>query len=195
MTTKRDSWADLSTVARSAKVDRLDAAIDQVTARMVHVRDDEDLALRIASALPERSSRFHLRAARFGGQVSWLIPQFAAIAAFAIGVVLWTTRDTAPPSLLPSSDVVAVMAVPNTVVASAPGTVFRIQPLEPLVHLEPVEPLDRPDFDRSLAPIAPMTALVVTDVAPGELAPTPELLLAPLVIADLPLTAESFSPQ
>jgi hypothetical protein len=36
---------------------------------------------------------------------------------------------------------------------------------------------------------------VVTDVAPGELAPTPELLLAPLVIADLPLTAESFPPQ
>ena len=77
---------------------RLDAAIDQVAARMVQVREDEDLALRIAAALPERSSRF-----------SWLIPQFAAIAAFAIAAVVWTTRDTATPSLLPSSDVVAVI--------------------------------------------------------------------------------------
>ena len=49
---------------------------------MVQVREDEDLALRIAAALPERSSRF-----------SWLIPQFAAIAAFAIAAVVWTMRD------------------------------------------------------------------------------------------------------
>ena len=58
-------------------------------------------------ALPERSSRF-----------GWLIPQFAAIAAFAIAAVVWTMRDPATPSLLPSSDVVAVMAVPNTVAAA-----------------------------------------------------------------------------
>ena len=91
----------------TSRRDDLDTAIDQVTARMVQVREDEDLALRIASALPERSSRFR-----------WLIPQFAAFAAFAIAAVVWTMPDPATPSLLPSSDVVAVMAVPNPVVAS-----------------------------------------------------------------------------
>jgi len=183
-------------MSQMAEHDRLDAAIDQVTARMVQVRDDEDLAMRIASALPERSSRFHLRAARFGGQVSWLIPQFAAIA-FAIAAGVWMLRDTSTPSLspLPSSDVVAVIGVPNTVVAVEPGTVFRTQPVELLEPVEPVEPLNSPDFDRSLAPIAPMTALVVSDLSPSELPATPALELEPIAIADLPLTAESFPPR
>jgi hypothetical protein len=194
MSNTRDSSADLST-----KLDRLDTAIDQVTARMVQVRDGEELALRIARALPERSSRF-----------SWLIPQFAAIAAVAIAAGVWMLRDTSTPSLspLPSSDVVAVIAVPNTVAAVEPGTALRTKPLETASarhisgglrrdrRLEPLEPvMGGADHERSLAPIAPMPALVVSDVAPGELAPTPELLLAPLVIADLPLTAESFPPQ
>lgn len=163
--------------------DPIDTAIDQVTARMVQVRADEDLALRIAAALPERSSRF-----------GWLIPQFAAIAAFALAAVVWTTRDTATPSLLPSSDVVAVMAVPNTVSAVEPGTAFRTQPLELLEPLEPLEPLEG-DHERSLPAIDAMTALVVSDVAPVELPATPALTLDPIEITDLPLTAESFPPR
>ena len=115
--------------------DPLDTAIDQVTARMVQVREDEDLALRIAAALPERWSRF-----------GWLIPQFAAIAAFAIAAVVWTTRDTATPSVLTSSNVAVLAGMPDTVVAVAPGTVapgtaVRTMPLELLEPLEPLEPL------------------------------------------------------
>ncbi len=68
--------------------DPIDTAIDQVATRMVQVREDEDLALRIAAALPERSSRF-----------GWLIPQFAVITAFAIAAVVWTTRETPTPSV------------------------------------------------------------------------------------------------
>ncbi len=165
-----------------AEQDRLDAAIDQVTARMVQVGEDEDLALRIASALPERSLRF-----------SWLIPQFAAITAFAIAAVVWTMRDPATPSLLPSSDVVAVMAVPK-VVAREHGTAFRTLPLERLEPLEPVEPLDG-DHERSLAPIAAMSALVMSDMDPDALPGSPALVLAPIAITELPLTAESFSPR
>ena len=161
--------------------DHVDIAIDQVTARMVQVREDEDLALRIAAALPQRSSRF-----------SWLIPQFAAIAAFAIAAVVWTTRETAP-SLLPSSEVAAMAGIPGRVAAIAPGTAVRTLPLEPL---EPLEPLDGvPDHEYSLPAIDAMTTLAVSDLAPGELPATPALMLAPIEIADLPLTAESFSPR
>jgi hypothetical protein len=177
--------------------DPIDTAIDQVAARMVQVREDEDLALRIAAALPARSTRFHLRAARFGGQVGWLIPQFAAIAALAIAAVVWTTRDTATPALLPSSDVVVVIAVPKSVVAREPGTALRTRPLERLEPLELLEPLssDGTDHERSLAPIAAMSALVMRDMAPEALPGSPALTLAPIEIADLPMTAESFSPR
>jgi hypothetical protein len=185
MTIKRDS-SDLSTAAQTAKMDRLDAAIDQVTACMVHVREDEEFASRIARALPERASRF-----------GWLLPQCAAITALAIAAGVWMLRDTSPASLspLPSSDVVAVLGVPNAVVAVEPGTIFRPQPVELLEPLEPLELLIGPDFDRSLAPIAPMTALVVSDLSPSELPAAPALELAPIELADLPLTADSFPPR
>ena len=167
--------------------DPIDTAIDHVAARMVQVREDEDLAFRIASALPERSSRLR-----------WLTPQFAAIAAFAIAAVVWTTRETAPPSLLPSSDAAAMAGTRNTVTAIAPGTIargtaVRTRPLELLEPLEPVEPLEG-DHERSLPPIAGMRALVMSEVSPVELPATPALTLAPIEITDLPLTAESFPP-
>jgi hypothetical protein len=176
--------------------DPIDTAIDQVAARMVQVREDEELALRIASALPERSSRFR-----------WLIPQFTAIAAVAIAAVVWTMRDPATPSLLHASDVVAVIAVPNTVAAVEPGTALRTLALESAFarmrelrrdeHLEPLEPLQPLDGDheRSLPAIDALAALVVSDVAPDALPGSPALTLAPIEIADLPLTAESFSPR
>lgn len=189
----RPHKAQIEQMKQMAEQDRLDAAIDQVTARMVQVRDDQDLALRIASALPERSSRF-----------SWLVPQFAAIAAFAIAAVVWTTRGPATPALLRSSDVVAVMTVPNTVAAVEPGTASRTLPLEsafarhisgelrrdrPLEPWNPLEPLEPLDHERSLP------ALAMSDVAPDELPATSALMLAPIDITDLPLTAESFPPR
>jgi hypothetical protein len=164
--------------------DPIDTAIDQVAARMTAVPDDDQLTQRIVASLPERSSRF-----------SWLIPQFAAIAVFAIAAVVWTLRGPATPLLLPSSDVVTVMAVPNPVVAREPGTALRTQPLERLEHLEPVEPLGGADFERSLAPIEAMSALVMSDMDPDALPGSPALVLAPIAITELPLTAESFSPR
>lgn len=165
--------------------DPIDTTIDQVATRMVQVSEDANLTERIVAALPERTSRF-----------SWLIPQFAVITAFAIAAVVWTTRETPAPTLLPSSDVAGLAGMPNTVAAMAPGTVapgtfapgtaFRTPPLEPL---EPVEPLERLDHERSLP------ALTVSDLSPGELPATPALMLAPIEIADLPMTAESFSPR
>jgi hypothetical protein len=167
-------------------VDRLDVAIDQVTARMVQVREDDELASRIARALPERASRF-----------AWLLPQLAAITAFVIAAVVWTLRDDrVTPSLLPSFGVVAVIGVPAAVSAVEPGTALRTRPLEPLEPLEPLGPLDGgADHERSLPAIEAMTALVVSDLSPRELPGAPALELEPIAIADLPLTAELFPPR
>ena len=118
---------------RDSSADRLDVAIDHVAARLVHVHEDEELAMRIASALPDRSSRF-----------GWMLPQFGALAVFAVAAVVWTMRDDAATtslSLLPSSDVVALTGVPTTVVAIQPGTALRTPRLEPLEPMEPLEPL------------------------------------------------------
>jgi hypothetical protein len=192
MIINRHSTADPSTVARRAKADEIDAAIDHVTARMVQVREDDELASRIARALPQRSSRFQ-----------WLLPQLAAITVVAIAVGVWMLRDdTARSPHLPSSDVVAVIDVPITVVAVEPGTALRtspvelLEPLEPLEPLKPLEPLDGDaDHERSLPAIEAVTALAVSDLSPGELPEAPALQLEPIAIADLPLTAESFPPR
>ena len=175
---------DVSAGARRSSGERLDAAIDRVAARIVHVRDDEALASRIARALPELSSRF-----------SRLLPQFAAVAALATAAVVWTMRDTT--TLLPSN-LAAMMAVPNTALAVTPGTTSRAasktKPVEPLERLEHMEPVDG-DFERSLAPIESMTALVISSVTPDELPATSPLELVPMTIIELPLTADTFSPR
>jgi hypothetical protein len=190
--------------------DHLDAAIDHVAARMVSVPDDADLALRIVSALPERTSRLR-----------WLIPQLAAIGAIVIAAILWTTRNNTAPTTaaLPSSEVAPLVELAGSVIAREPGTAWRTLPLESasaridsrelrrdlavaasgrvggrLELVELVEPLDG-DFDRSLPPIAAVTALVISDMDPGALPGSPALVLAPIAITELPLTAESFSPR
>ena len=175
----------------------LDAAIDHVTARMVQVSEDANLTQRIVAALPERASWFR-----------WLIPQFAALAALAIAAVVWTTRDAATPSLLPSADVAGLAGMPGTV-AAAPATAVRTMPLESASarnisgelrrnrHLEPLEPVEplAGDHERSLPAIDAMTVLAVRDVLPDELPARPALRLEPIEITDLPLTTESFPPR
>ena len=168
------SSADRSAEARSAKVDLSDA-IDQTAARMLAVADDPELATRIVAALPERSSRR-----------GWLIPQFAALGAIVIAAVIWSTRERPEvPALLPSTEMATVMALPGGIAPREPGTpvtppLERREPLEPLEALEPFDS----DFDRSL-PALEVAAL--TEVAP--------LTLAPIEIGELPLMAETLSPN
>ena len=61
-------------------------------------------------------------------------------------------------------------------------------------HLERLEPLEG-DHERSLAPIEAMSALVMSDMDPNALPGSPALVMAPIAITELPLTAESFSPR
>ena len=168
--------------------DHLDAAIDHVAARMVAVPDDGELALRIVTALPERTSRLR-----------WLIPQLAAIGAIVVAALIWTTRNNTAPALgtLPS-EVAPIVGLASAVTENEPGTVSRTLPLEHMESLEPMEPVVQTagvDHERALSPIEAVSALVVTDVAPSELPETPALELAPIEITDLPLTAESFPPR
>ena len=161
--------------------DLLDAAIDQVAARMVAVQDDPDMTLRIVGALPARSSR-----------LGWLIPQFAALGALVVAAVLWSTRDQpATPIVLPSTEIAAVAAFPNAT-EREPGTrtlgtlrTLGTQPSEPAEPSEPSEPLA--DFARSLP------ALELSAIGPQALPVAEPLTLEPIEIGELPLTATTIS--
>ena len=180
-----NSTHDWSAEARSAKVERLDTAIDHVAARMVAVPDDGEMTRRIVSALPERTSRLR-----------WLIPQFAAIGAIVIAALAWPTRNesTADIAMRPSSAGASMIGLANPVAADAPGTALRTTPLEPLEPLEALEPLEG-DHERALLPIDAVAALVVPSMSPVEIPATELLTIAPIAVSDLPMTAESFSQQ
>ncbi len=162
----------------TAPKDRLDHAIDHVTARLVHVADDDEMAMRIVDVLPGRS--------RFG----WLVPQLAALTAVAAAAIVWTTRPAPAPVVaeLPSSYAIGLVALSSTVAAREPGTAGRTVPVEPVERLELLEPLEG---ERSLP------SLMVSDVTPRELPVAPALELesigvASIEVADLKLTAETF---
>ena len=167
--------------------DRLDTAIDHVAARMVAVPVDEEMVLRIVSALPERSSRWR-----------WLLPQLAAIGALAIGALVWTTRTPQSSATTPLvSSSLNLMAGLASVVA-ADGTEAEIaasaRPLALREGLELLEPWrNGSDHERSLAPIEAAAALVVPPIVQTEIPATELLTIAPIDIGELPMTAESFS--
>jgi hypothetical protein len=162
----------------------VDSAIDHVAKRMVAVPDDPEMVARIVSALPERSSR-----------LGWLIPQLAALGAIVIAALVWSTRERpALPALLPSTDVVIATAFRDVIAAREPGTPLRTQPLERLELLERLEPLGS-DFDRSLPALDTLGALELTVIETRALPSAEALTLAPIEIGELPLTAETISPN
>ncbi len=171
--------------------DHLDAAIDRVAARMVALPDDGEMTLRIVSALPERSSRLR-----------WLMPQFAAIgalalAALAITVVLRTFDDR-------STTVLRSAVLRSPAVELATAAVEHRTTREPASNVRRTfaapsqndrRTTDVPDHERSLPAIAAIRSLDFDSLAPVSLPEDAALTLEPLVIADLPLTADSFSPR
>lgn len=174
------SRRDVSAGGRGASGDPLDQAIDQTAARMVTVADDPDLVMRIVGLLPARSSR-----------LGWLMPQVAAVSAVALVAILWSTRQRpAMPPLLPSIEITAVAALPRAL-ARNPGTAMRPMPVERLESLERLEPSS--DFDRSLPAIAPVAALAMGEVQTRDLEPPAPIGIASIDIADLKMTAETFS--
>ena len=169
----------------------LDDAIDAVSRRMVDVPDDADLARRIEQSLPDREST-----------ARWLMPRLALVSAAAVALVVWTTRERPVPTLpvLPSIAVnplaPPVALVPSAAArepAPAPEPEPARTPLLVLVEpLEHVEPWGASDHERSLPPIAGPAAIPMSELATTTLPATPSLVLAPIEIADLPMTTESF---
>jgi hypothetical protein len=175
---------DLSAEARSAKVDRLDDAIDQVAARMTRVDDDAELSTRIVAALPERS----------GWSLSWLVPRLAitAVLGLATATVLLRMFDDGSASVLGTFDgrstnvPLAVAALEHRTYVEPASNVGRTI-VEPLSN----DRLNDPDHDRSL-PALEASVLTFDSLAPVALSEDALLTVEPLEIADLPLTADSF---
>ena len=167
--------------------DRLDEAIDHVVTRMVHVEDNDALATQIINALPERASWF-----------GWLFhswaPRLAMIAiVVAVGIV-WGNRK---PATTPQLDLLAsTLTVPQPAVFVASVREAEPNRTMPVEHLEPLERMEpSADFDRSLAAVAAPGVLAIELLSPESLPAEDALAIAPLAIADLALTAESFPPR
>ena len=165
----------------------LDDAIDRVAKRLTHVEDDAVFASRVIASLPERTTWF-----------GWLThawaPRLAMIAMIVVAAVLWNNRrrteSPAGSQLLAS---VPTVSEPSTFVASAsrePLAPLRTRLLGPLEPVEPLEP--RSDFDRSLPAVVSPVAIDVASLKTGALPAEDSLSLPSLVVADLPLTAETF---
>ena len=163
--------------------DHRDDAIDHVAKRMTHVDDDEQFTARIVASLPERSNWF-----------GWLThswaPGLAMIAIVVGAVALWNVRHTT--EVAPASQPIAGVQLmqPQAQFAAA----IEPAPLEP-VRTKPLEPWNPGTVEPfvGLPSIAAPNALAMNDVAPKALPSEDALSLPSLVIADLPLTGESFS--
>jgi hypothetical protein len=169
----------------------LDQEIDQVAARMVGVDHDAAMADRIVARLPERPAR--------GPWLGVLLPQAAAAVAILAAVVMWTTRE---PAVDPNTDVGRAAA---SLSAEAPGAKAEA-PAETeagaqapdlqasVSSLSTVEPALLPDHERALAPVAAPISIELAAIEAPALLDEPTLVLAPLVLTELPLSGESNSP-
>ena len=160
----------------------LDTAIDRVAARLTQVDDDPQLASRIVASLPERSTWF-------GGWVPRLAALALIVAATAAVLRMFDDRSTA---VLRSSSTIAVVTEFTPVIASRIEA--RIAPDDRRTIVEP--PLNdlrtAADFDRSLPPVAAPVAVDIAALSAGDLPAERALLLEPLDVPSLSLTAESF---
>lgn len=159
----------------------LDAAIDRVAARMVAVPEDASLLSRTMARLPERRSAPWFMAFRV---------QMAAAAAVLLVAFVFARPSPEPagtdaarvavaaPAIVPIPDArIPDPGSPNPVPAVARQVPSRRAPVA----------LDRPDHERSLAPVAAIEALELIGIAPlaMELEATPAPV--PLVVTELAL--------
>ena len=175
--------------------DPLDQAIDRVAARMVSVEGTNNRATaeRIVARLPERSGP--------GGWLRVLVPQAAVAAALIVAALVWTTRNrqhvVPNPVTVPSVAAagVAARAVP-AVAATAAGVDAPMRAAG--VAARRVTPAAAPlpaDHERSLAPVEAPKPLEVAALASPSLPVEAFVVLAPIVLTELPLSGESILPR
>ena len=154
--------------------DPLDQAIDQVAARLVSVEHDQAMADRIVARLPNRAARSAWAGA--------LVPQAALATVLLVGVFLWTTRE---PELVrePVVDVVSAGA-------EAPALRTTVTP-----RSDDSQFVLTPDHERALVPVAAPIALEVAALDASALPEEALVVIAPIVLTELPLSGESISPR
>jgi hypothetical protein len=166
--------------------ENLDDAIDQVARQMTHVDDDAQFASRIVASLPERPNWF--------GWVthSW-VPGLAMIAIVVGAAALWNARHTTAvaPASQPIAGVQPIQPPSPVAQPIAPERVARVEPVrtkpvEPLELMEPLEPFE------GLPPVNAPASVEIASLTAGDVPSEDALSVPSLVIADLPLTAESF---
>ena len=173
--------------------DPLDQAIDRVAARLVSVDDDRAMVERIVARLPERNG--------LGGWLRVLLPQAAVATALIVTALVWTRGDrervvpdpTPPPSIAQAgasaSEVPVVPAPSAGASALVNPTRIAARRVTPAAAALPV------DHERSLAPVAAPVPLEVASLASPSLPEEAFVVLAPIVLTELPLSGESNSPQ
>ena len=169
------------------KHDHLDDAIDAVAARLTKVSDDDGLSARILAALPDRAP------------IYWWAPRLAITSVLAIGALLVVLRpfserstDVLRTGVISSAAVELAAAVPEHRTTVEAALIVRRTIVEPPQNDRGTDVVD---FDRSLPAIVAMNTLQLDSLTPSALPEDAPLTLAPLAIADLPLTAESISPR
>lgn len=164
----------------------LDQAIDRVAKRLTHVGDDPHFSERVVTALPGQATWF-------GWLTQSWAPRLAMVAIVAGTAAFWNARHVTEvtPAQPPLASVAYVdwSQLVGAAVAREPLALVRTMPLE---RLEPLEPLARLDHERSLPSIEAPSAVEIAALSAGDLPAESALSLAPIVITDLPLTAESF---
>jgi len=176
--------------------DRLDQAIDRVAARLVSVDHEAAMVEGIVARLPERSG--------VGGWLRVLAPQAAVAAALIVAALVWTRGDRDPvvPDSVAAPAVAQVGAAATEVPAGAPPPAVRAPGSVPvgatrLAARRVIPDASEPpvDHERSLAPVESPQPLEVVSLASPSLPEDAFVVLAPIVLTELPLSGESNSPQ
>ena len=167
----------------------LDQQIDRVAARLVSVDHHDAIVKRIVAGLPERNQR--------SGWLAVLAPQAALAAALIVAAVVWTTREheqDIEPLLAPL--VAGVTALEGPVqYAPVPGSGAPVAPRLAARRVIEGAPIAVADHERSLAPIDAPVALEVAALASPSLPDEAFVVLAPIVLTELPLSGEAISPR
>lgn len=192
--------------------DPLDQAIDRVAARLVSVdhdpfdsptgrasrrsdglAQDRQMVERIVTRLPERSG--------VGGWLRVLAPQAALATVLIVAAWVWTTSDreqgVREPVAAPSVAQAGPVASEGSTVPSPPAGVHAPRSANRLAARR-ATPAAAPlpaDHERSLAPVAALVPLEVVSLASPSLPEEAFVVLAPIVLTELPLSGESNSPQ
>jgi hypothetical protein len=168
--------------------DPLDQAIDRVAARLVSVEHDEAMVERIVARLPERNG--------VGGWLRVLAPQAALAAVLIVAGLVWMRSDreqvVRDPAVAPSAVQAGGSTVPApSAIVSAPVNATRMAAR----RMTPAAPALPADHERSLTPVEAPIPLEVVSLASPSLPEEAFVVLAPIVLTELPLSGESNSPR